>query len=98
MTDKELRKLKRSDLLEILTVLSEENEQLSKRIDELEKQLSDRMIKMENSGSIAEAALALSKVFEEAQAAADLYLQSIKAKELDITANNELTDDEGENE
>ena len=44
----------------------------------LRRQLEDRRIRLEKTGSIAEAALALSGVFEAAQKAADLYIQSVR--------------------
>lgn len=78
MTDKELRKLKRVELLEILVSLSEENEQLRKENEELRKALSQKEICIEQSGSIAEASLKLSGVFEAAQRAADLYLENVR--------------------
>ena len=40
MTDKELRKLKRTDLLELLIEQSKEVESLKKRIEELEQDVS----------------------------------------------------------
>ena len=39
---------------------------------------------MEKSGSIADAAMQLSGVFQAAQEAADTYLKSIKAKEKEL--------------
>lgn len=78
MTDKELRKLKRVELLEMLVSLSEENEQLRKENEELREALSRKEICIEQSGSIAEASLKLSGVFEAAQRAADLYLENIR--------------------
>lgn len=57
---------------------SYEIDQLRKRIKELEEQLEDRRIKIENAGSIAEASLQLTKVFEEAQRAADLYVENVR--------------------
>lgn len=77
MTDKELRKLSRMDLLEILVEKSKENERLKLELEEVKKQLSDRMIKIEEAGSIAEAALKLNGIFEAAQAAADQYLENL---------------------
>ena len=74
MIEKDLKKLRRAELLEIMLDQSYEIDQLRKRVKELEAQLEDRRIKIENAGSIAEASLQLTKVFEEAQKAADLYL------------------------
>ena len=78
MIEKDLRKLRRAELLEIMLDQSYEIDQLRKRVKELEAQLEDRRIKIENAGSIAEASLQLTKVFEEAQKAADLYLENIR--------------------
>ena len=78
MTDKELRKLKRTDLLELLIEQSKEVESLKKRIGELEAELADRRLLIYESGSIAEAALKLNGVFEAAEAAAQEYLENIR--------------------
>lgn len=80
MTDKELHRLKRSELLEILVEMSEENDRLKEENESLKNQLCDKNIQIENSGSIAEAALKLSGIFEAAQKAADCYLENIKNK------------------
>lgn len=78
MTDKELRKLKRIELLELLTGMSEENEALRLERDTLQQQLQERRLHLKEAGSIAEAAFQLSGIFEAAQAAADIYLENIK--------------------
>ena len=85
MTDRELKKLNRSELLQLLIELSDENEQLQEQngeqqtqIASLTQQLETRSLQMEQTGSIAEAALRVNGVFEAAQAAADEYLQTIR--------------------
>ncbi|MDD4807603.1 MULTISPECIES: hypothetical protein [Caproicibacterium] len=85
MTDKELKKMKRTELLEVLVDLSEENTSLRKQIERLEQQnaalqekLQDREIHLQKAGSIAEASLQLNGVFEAAQKAADQYLENIR--------------------
>lgn len=77
MTDKEFKRLKRADLIEIIYRLQENEEKNRERIAELEKQLGEKQMKLEKAGSIAEAAISLSNVFEAAQEAADRYLQEI---------------------
>lgn len=77
MTSRELKKLSRAQLLELLLKLSRENEQLRARQEELEYRLQDRAIQIETVGSIAEAALKLNGVFEAAQAAAAQYLENV---------------------
>lgn len=46
MTDKELRKLNRSALLEMLVEQSRENDRLRAQVDELQRLLSDRQLKI----------------------------------------------------
>ena len=78
MTDKELRRLSRSDLLELLLVQRKENEQLRCILDQTQAQLADRTIRLDNVGSIAEASLQLSGIFEAAQDSCQYYLDNIK--------------------
>ena len=80
MTEKELMKLKRLELLEIMLAQSKEIDSLREQLAEANARLEDRNIAIEESGSIAEASLRLTKVFEEAQKAADLYLENIKKR------------------
>lgn len=79
MTKKQLKRLRRSDLLEMLLALSKENDQLRQELTDANKQLAEKKICIEEAGSIAEAALKLNGVFEAAQAACEQYLQSIRA-------------------
>lgn len=78
MTDKEIRKLNRLELLEVMVSVSEENEALRNKVEALQQQLDERELEIESAGSIAEASLELSGVFEAAQDAADRYLVNIK--------------------
>ena len=78
MTDKELHKLKRSELLEILVEQSKEIDRLKGQLEEAEKQLQSRKIVIEKAGSIAEASLALNRIFSDAQKAADQYLENVR--------------------
>ncbi len=78
MMNKELRRLSRRELLELLVQQERQNELLKARISELEDLLTERTIKIEKSGTLAEAALALNEVFESADRAAAQYLENIK--------------------
>ena len=93
MTDKELRKLSRSELLELLIDQMKENERLRLKLKKAYRQLHDRKIVMEQAGSIAEAALQLNGVFEAAQAAAEQYLESL---EYLSRQQEEIPDDSGQ--
>ena len=79
MNERELKKLSRADLLELLIAQVKENEQLTVRLAEKECLLRARQLTLEKAGSIAQASLELSGVFQAAQAAADQYLESIRA-------------------
>ena len=68
MTDRELKRIGRAELLELLLAQSEENEALQIRIEELERELRNREIIIANAGTIADAA----------GAAAVQYLENIK--------------------
>ena len=78
MTEKELLKLKKSEMLEIMLAQSKEIDSLREQLDEANARLADRNIRISESGSIAEASLKLTSIFEEAQKAADLYLENVK--------------------
>ena len=74
MTDKELRKLSRAELLEMLIQQIERNEELEAELKKAKTELRNRAITIENAGSLAEAALQINGVFEAADSAAKQYL------------------------
>ena len=78
--EQDLTKLKKKDILKIMTLQAEEIDRLKERIAELEKQIEENEIKTDNAGSIAEASLALTHIFEEADKAAAIYLENIRRK------------------
>lgn len=79
MNDKEFRKLRRKDLIEIIYQYQCREERLVRENEALHKELKDRRTKIQNAGSIAEASLCLNGVFEAAQKAADQYLMEIQS-------------------
>lgn len=78
MTDKEFKKLNRSELIEIIYQLQKNEQSYIDEIKLLRSQLETKNFKISNAGSIAEAALSLSGIFEEAQKTADIYLDEIR--------------------
>ena len=78
MTDKELRRLSRSELLEILFVQQKEIEQLQTELEQARRQLDDRQLRLSEAGDLAAASVAITNLFEEAQRAADIYLENVK--------------------
>ncbi len=92
MANNELKRLSRSELLEMLISQTEENERLREQVMNLQSSLDERRIFIEKAGSIAEASLAINKVFEAAEAAAQDYLSNIRIlneKQDDIMRRNE---------
>lgn len=89
MPDRELRRMRRAELVEIILALKQTEDRLRAENAALSAQLQERQIHIENVGSIAQAALELNKVFEAAQAAADEYVASVRAanKNTDAAAN-----------
>ena len=85
LSDKELQRLKRVDLLELLLEQSKENESLKQMLKEkdmemkqLQKKLEDRKIMLEEAGTIAEASFQLNGVLEAAENAAKQYLDNLR--------------------
>lgn len=76
MTDKELQKLNRAELLEMLLIQSKKIKKLENDIEDLNAKLEDKRIKIKDSGSMAEAAMKLNEVFEAADKAAAQYLDN----------------------
>lgn len=78
METRDLKKLKRVELYEIMLAQSEEIDRLRAELEQKDQELAQRQIDIAEAGSIAEASLALTHVFDEAQKAADLYLQNVQ--------------------
>lgn len=77
--NKELRKMKRSELIEIIYALQQNELSIRKEMAEMQQKLDEKVIAIEESGSIAEAAAKVNQLFEYAQATADQYNISVKA-------------------
>ena len=94
LTEKDLRKLNRYQLLEMLIMQTERADKLQEKLEAAESQLNDKEIRLTGLGSIAEASLQLSGVFEAAQTAADRYLEAAKkhAEELEEDAHKKAAE------
>lgn len=80
MTDKEFKRLSRSELIEIIYQLQLKQEELAADNEKLEKALADRRLRVNKAGNIAEAALELHDVMQSAQDAADHYVEETKTR------------------
>lgn len=78
MREKELRKLNRAELLEMMVAQGEELQACKEKLAAAEAALQNRSIALDNAGSIAEASLVLNGVFEAAQAACQQYSDNIR--------------------
>ena len=78
MTEKELKRLNRQELLEVLLAQSKKIDRLQKQLNEAKEKVTEREVKISEAGSIAEASLVLNHIFTDAQNAADQYLDNIR--------------------
>ena len=78
MTDKEFKRLRRSQLIEIIYQLQIKQEELTADNERLSKALEDKRLRLSKAGNIAEAALEIHSVMTSAQEAAELYLEEIR--------------------
>ena len=77
MISKELKRLSRRELVDIIYQLKKNEQEQQEELEALRNQLQDKRLRIEKAGSVAEAALAVTDVFAVAQRAADLYLKEI---------------------
>lgn len=78
---KELKRLNRAELLELLLTQTRETERLQKELEETKARLNDRNLRIQETGDLAQAVLSLNGVMEAAQTAANQYLENIQAME-----------------
>ena len=77
MINKELKRLSRRELVDIIYQLKKNEQEMQEEITLLKNELEDKQIRISNAGSIADAAVSITNVFSVAQTTADVYLQEI---------------------
>lgn len=77
MTTKELKRLSRMELLQLLLIQTQEVERLKTDNASLKEQLECRTIQVAEAGNIAEASMKINGVMESAQKAAQQYLDNL---------------------
>ena len=77
MISKELKRLSRRELVDIIYLLKKNEQERQEQIATLEDELQEKRIRISVAGSIAEAAVDITNVFSIAQTTADLYLHEI---------------------
>ena len=78
MTDRELRKASRRELLQLLVEEKRENDMLRDQLQQMRLQLDKRQLQLDQSGTLAEAALKLSGIFDAAESACQYYTENIR--------------------
>ncbi|MBE6919516.1 MAG: hypothetical protein E7469_07520 [Ruminococcaceae bacterium] len=78
MTEKDLRKLSRADLLEMLIQQSEELRETREKLAAAEAAAEKKEMAINKAGSIAEASLQLTGIFEAAEASCQHYIENIR--------------------
>ena len=82
MTEKELKKLNRYQLLELLLVQTERADSLEQKVERLQAQLDERELRFSQLGSIAEASVYVSGVFEACSETIGFFIASSKSQSL----------------
>ena len=80
MTDKEFKRLSRSQLIDIIYQLQLKQEELTADNEKLSKALADKRLRVSKAGNIADAALEIHHVMQSAQDAADHYVEEIRIR------------------
>ena len=96
MISKELKRLSRRELVDIIYQLKKNEEQMQEKIETLEAELEERRIHLSEVGSIAEATTSITGIFSVAQSTADLYLHEISSMKEDAQREYEKLIEEAE--
>ena len=83
MAGKELKRLSRRELVDIIYQMKKNEQQMQEEIAALQETVQDKRMKLSVAGSIAEAAADITQLFSTAQMTADLYLQEIACMKAD---------------
>lgn len=81
MKNKELKRLGRAELLELLLAQTRETERLQAELEEARRALEDRNLRLSKAGDLAQAVVEINGVMAAAQAAAGQYLENIARME-----------------
>ena len=87
MTDKEFKRLSRSQLIDIIYQLQLKQKKLEEENRKLKAEVGDKRIRLREAGNIAEAALTMHNVMQSAQDAANQYLEEIRAMKKETAEN-----------
>ena len=80
MTDKEFKRLSRSQLIDVIYQLQLKQDELTAENERLSKELEDRRILIGKAGNVAEAALELHNVMQAAQDAVEHFKEEMQVR------------------
>ena len=83
MNGKELKRLSRRELVDIIYQLKKNEEEMQAEIDDLKGQLEEKRLNISEAGNIANAAVDITRLFSTAQNTADIYLREIESMKED---------------
>ncbi|MBR5309660.1 MAG: hypothetical protein IKU42_00870 [Oscillospiraceae bacterium] len=78
MTDKEFKRLSRSQLIEIIYQFQLKQDELVAENEKLQKELEDRRIRIGKAGNVADAALEIHNVMQAAQDAVEHFKEEMQ--------------------
>ena len=94
MINKELKRLSRRELVDIIYQLKKNEQEMQEEIEALKTELQDKRIRISTAGSIADAAVSVTNIFSAAQLTADIYLGEIDCMKREIACMKENTEKE----
>ena len=83
MKEKDLKRLSREELLELLLIQTKESERLEKELEKAKTEHENRRIDIEQAGTLADASVRINGVFNATEAAAKQYLENIVRMEIE---------------
>ena len=86
MTEQEMKRLSRAELLEVILMQGKQIEELQAQNADLTQKVEDKTIALNEAGSIAEASLRLNHVFQDAELAVAQYKENIQRLSMDQEA------------
>ncbi len=74
-----LKKMSKAELVDVIYTMAQKNKLLHAENDRMQKELSERTVRMDSAGSIAEASVQINQILMTAQNTADDYVKSVRA-------------------
>ena len=83
MISKELKRLSRRELVDIIYQMKKNEQRMQEKIASLEAELQDKRLRIAEAGSLSGAVVNITNILAVAQETADLYLHEISCRKAD---------------